>query len=86
LPDPLRLSDEIASAIARCLGAARLREVRLDMGPLTRTGAAALAKSRRLECLQLLDVDVAQGDEEACRILEGRFGNRVSLHWESRTY
>jgi uncharacterized protein (TIGR02996 family) len=83
---PARDPDPMAKAIARCAGAARLEELRLDIGPLTLVGAAALAESPHLERLRLLDVELAPGEDAACQILDSRFGNRVSLNWESRTY
>jgi hypothetical protein len=54
-----------------------LRELWLDLPPLSLKGAAALAESAHLENLKLLSATVWQNDQKARDILTDRFGARV---------
>jgi uncharacterized protein (TIGR02996 family) len=74
----VRHGDEIAGAVANCPGAAGLRTLYLGEA-VTRVGAAALAGSKHLSGLQVLNVPVWPKDADAERMLADRFGNRVHL-------
>jgi uncharacterized protein (TIGR02996 family) len=80
------VGDGLATALARCPGAARLQELRLDVRPLSRAGAKALASSRHLSGLRLLDAPVGRDDQAARAILADRFGRRALLDLGPRAY
>jgi hypothetical protein len=80
------LGDGLAAALAGCPGAARLQELRLDVRPLSRAGAEALAASPHLAGLRLLDAPVGRDDRAARALLTARFGKRAVLDLGPRAY
>jgi uncharacterized protein (TIGR02996 family) len=74
----VRHGDEIAKVIAKAPAASGLRSLHLGES-VTRTGAVALARSRHLSAIQVLNVRVWPRNADAERLLADRFGSRLQL-------